>query len=118
LRKQEALQEEEARRLAEEEAEEQRLVQFQAAEPEAYRALYDQAKAELYSQFPNLARFAQGREDSAMHDGAIRARIKIVLRNARSHAAAAFAASLQATLSTPQLPAPKLSPATPETDPL
>jgi hypothetical protein len=118
LRKQQALQEEEARRLAEEEAEEQRLDQFQAAEPQAYQALYDRAKTELYSQFPNLQRFSQGREDSAMHDGAIRARIKIALRQARSQAAAAFAASLKATLYTPQLPAPKLSPALPETDPL
>jgi hypothetical protein len=114
LRKQQALLEAEARRLAEEEAEEQRLDQFQASDPERYQALYDQAKAELYVQYPRMAEFARGREDSSLHDGAIRARMKPALRNARSQAAAAFAASLQTTLSTPQLPAPKLAPAMPE----
>ena len=42
---------------------------------EQYQARFEKAKAELYAEYPKLAQFIRGREDSKIHEGSIRGRM-------------------------------------------
>lgn len=43
--------------------------------PEQYQARFERARAELYAEYPKMAQIVRGRENSKLHEGAIRARM-------------------------------------------
>jgi DNA methylase len=77
-KRQEAWDAEQERLAAKEEAEEQKLDDLQAGDPERYQALYRQCEDTLYQEFPSMMRF--GKPDSSLHVGSIRSRMKHLLR--------------------------------------
>lgn len=66
------------RLAAEEQAEEQKLDDLQARNPDRYQALFRQCEDDLYREFPSMKRF--GKPDSSLHIGSIRSRMKRLLR--------------------------------------
>lgn len=125
LKQQESFAEQQARQLAYEAAAEANLNELQTFQPERYRALYEQARAELFAAHPNLAKLSAQHPNSSIHDGAIRARMKLQLAESSFSApnfpagnpptisdenaasGTPFAATLAAILKTPKLGAPK-----------
>ena len=130
MSKQQALQEQTEAEEAARAAGDLELNQFAADHSEQYQAFYEQAKTELFAAHPGMAVFARAHPDSALHDGAIRARVRQLVKqnvsypkNSDSPEAAplenlgtTFAAMLQEVIKRPRLKAPrKPAPATPET---
>jgi len=61
--------------------------QISALTPHARQALIDQATAEFYAQYPHLLSIAKVKTDGAIHDGAIRARMRVMVANGWKFAA-------------------------------
>ncbi len=68
--------EHQTRQLEEEEAKQARgEARLNALTPEQYQARFEQAKADLFAEFPKLQQFIRGRQDSKIHEGMIRSRM-------------------------------------------
>ena len=109
--KREAIQQQrQAAQEAEDAARRQADEQLAALPPEAHQALLDLAKAEIFQEHPFIAK---QKDASAIHDGAIRARMRNHLASGWKFVPPASGVptrkpiDLQAILSTPQLPPPR-----------
>lgn len=119
LSEQQAAQEAEEKRQAEDRLLDIQLDELRAKDPAQYSKLYEQVRTSLFAEFPKMAAMARTNPDSAIHEGAIRARMKQLIQQNTSHAneppravsplqdsaRSAFAKALQTILTTPQLSA-------------
>jgi hypothetical protein len=123
FKQQQALQQQtETAQAAEDAARRQADEQLAALAPEAHQALLEQAKAEIFKQHPFMA---QQKNASAIHEGAIRARMRAIITTGwkfqlppaepaapqpEQGSVSAAVLDLQAILTTPQLPPPMEQP--------
>jgi len=114
LAQEQAIVEQQARIKAEEDAARRQAdEQLAALPPEAHQALLDQAKAEMFKDHPFMAK---QKDANAIHEGAIRARMRAMIANGwqfeppptepEQGSVTAVARDIQAILSTPQLAPP------------
>ncbi len=104
---QQALQQQQETALREDEAARQLAdAELAGLPPQEHQALFEKAKAELMAQYPGIAAVFKAHPDSAINDGAIRARMRALLASGRGGQ------------TSPQKPQQATNPAPRQADPL